>query len=421
MPKDKLDIHKSVGSAFSLLENFGVDKKQAREDREKLQKKLGGTELESHAVQPVQKEKESEPTPKSRSKKPARKSIEKLIKDSPVNIPDNFTKIPNQIFDEISKTQTLVEQAVYIQILRKSLGWGFQKCAISQTELMDRTGISAVATLRKAIRGLMDKKHIEVVYHQPPSTTVYKINLIWDKQHNPSKYNPSNINPLKSDGLIFNPLTRQNITGDPSKYNGLEEFSTGSDLSGEGDSQHSEDPPKETLYKDTFKHTLSKKGRVPELIRAFYSQIGQRRISARESERAMKSYDSLKKDDFTEEEISFAVDWTAQNVKEVRSFTILEHTIGQALAEREKILEQKALEEKMEEERKAELEKRRREEKVNAMIEEYIDNLPASEKEALESQARDELIRKGEIEERYINLMVLEAKVKEIVRKERFD
>ena len=74
----------------------------------------------------------------------------------------------------------------------------------------------------------------------------------------------------------------------------------------------------------------------------------------------------------------------------------------------------------MEKERQAELEKHRREEEESVKLNEYIAKLSPAEKEALEYQARDELIRKEQIEEKYINSMVLLAKVKEILRKEKF-
>jgi len=71
------------------------------------------------------------------------------------------------------------------------------------------------------------------------------------------------------------------------------------------------------------------------LISLFYSTIGQKKISKEKRERALKSFEEMRKDGFTDDQIEFAVKWTLENVKDIYDFKIIKSTISQALAKKE--------------------------------------------------------------------------------------
>ncbi len=74
-------------------------------------------------------------------------------------------------------------------------------------------------------------------------------------------------------------------------------------------------------------------GATSLIVTGFYSSIGQSRISKGKRERAEKVIEELLADGFSTEDIQFAAEWTPGNAKEeVYDFSIIKHTIGQAMA-----------------------------------------------------------------------------------------
>jgi len=71
------------------------------------------------------------------------------------------------------------------------------------------------------------------------------------------------------------------------------------------------------------------------LISLFYTTIGQKKISKEKRERGLKSYEEMRKEGFTDDQIEFAVKWTLENVKDIYDFKIIKSTISQALAKKE--------------------------------------------------------------------------------------
>ena len=92
----------------------------------------------------------------------------------------------------------------------------------------------------------------------------------------------------------------------------------------------------------------------------------------RQRERAEKCIEELIANNFSLEDILFAVEWTIENSKEkLYDFSIITHTISQAMTEKEKIENRKAESQRRERialEKKAEEEKA---EKETARIESY--------------------------------------------------
>ena len=77
------------------------------------------------------------------------------------------------------------------------------------------------------------------------------------------------------------------------------------------------------------------------VISEFFRLTGQNKISKTKRERGLSVGRKLREDGFSLEDIAFAVEWTIENSEkepyEFASFAIIEHTIGQALAARDKI------------------------------------------------------------------------------------
>lgn len=332
-----------------------------------------------------------------------------------------YYRVPNPISDILYEalSLSLAEQSIYNRLYRLSYGYQRNWCRVGATALMRSCQIKSQKTVLKAIHELVEKGCVKIIEDAEgnPKGTVYRVFLPFEIGEVVKKYPDLNPNIIRFT-TVKN--TTVNFSETPVKNTTVKNTVVPSnpDLT-----QDSDTTVKNTTVKNTanilhsFKHinsTLSPQ----HFVESFYQGIGQAKISKKEREQAIKVFNSLKKDGFTDDEIVFAVEWTLQNVKDVRSFAIIERTIGQALSEREKILEQQALEEEREKEREAELEQRRRDEEESAKLEEYISNLSPAEREALEYQARDELIRKEQIKERFINSMVLSAKVREIVKRE---
>lgn len=404
--------------------------------------------IESHTTK-----EEAPPTPrqvkvKVEPKESAQQPTGLILKDGQDGPRTNYTKFPNAIFDKLASNLEPAEEILYYKLWR--LSWGYKRnyCRVGYHELLTTTSIKSRFKVVDGINGLVSKGYIARILgpdgkaDMNQSGTLYRvftadeiIKGITEEGILISSIPDSSI-PERS--ILESGIPTEDIPNAPGvsqssipegsiPTTSIPESSIPSEKSypdsNSGSILDTGIPEPDThINKDILKDTLSLKDifkdKGIDLVTYFYNQIRQPRISKKERERAREAYNSLKKDGFTEEEISFAAEWTIQNVKDARSFAILERTIGQALAEREKIIERQALEEEMEKERQAELEKSRREEEESAKLDEYISNLSSAEKEALEYQARDELIRKEQLKERFINPMVLNAKVKEIIKRE---
>ena len=155
------------------------------------------------------------------------------------------------------------------------------------------------------------------------------------------------------------------------------------------------------------------------VISGFYKGIGQKRISKEKRERGLKVFRKLRKDGFDPVDIAFAVDWTLENAKEeVYDFSIIEHTIGQAIAARDKQeSERKQLEERdkaVEEERS----QREAEERDREQIEAHKANLGEEKRATLHERAEAEISAAGIYKPGFISEPLIAAKENELLRKE---
>lgn len=157
---------------------------------------------------------------------------------------------------------------------------------------------------------------------------------------------------------------------------------------------------------------------VYTVINIFYKGIGQEKISKEKRERGKKVFQKLRKDGFSDEDIAFAVEWTLKNAKEEPyDFSIIEHTIGQAKAARErKEAENREIEER-ERAREEEQAKQERYDKERQEIEDYKESLSPEERMQLREEAEGELRESPEVNDEFINDMLIDIKENEILRR----
>lgn len=156
-----------------------------------------------------------------------------------------------------------------------------------------------------------------------------------------------------------------------------------------------------------------------DIISLFYKRIGQQRISGEKRAKARNVYRKLRDDNFTPEEICFAVQWTLDNANEKPyDFALIPSTIGQALAVKEKAERKKTAEEERQEEADREREKLERQEKERDDWEFYKAELPEEEREELKQRAIQEISDSGEFPAQFITDVLIVIRENEILRKE---
>ncbi|MCX6723325.1 MAG: hypothetical protein NT094_04670, partial [Candidatus Staskawiczbacteria bacterium] len=164
--------------------------------------------------------------------------------------------------------------------------------------------------------------------------------------------------------------------------------------------------------KDSLKDTLS----LRDICTLFYKGISQEKISKQKRERAEVNIKKLLEEGFTLEDIQYAIKWTLENAKEeFYDFSIINHTIGQAMAEKGKVekKEIKNLErEKMLAQKQVEEDKQ---EKLLEMVKEYKNNLDNNQRKQLHEEALNAIRNTKGIREEFITEILIEAKENEII------
>ena len=178
-----------------------------------------------------------------------------------------------------------------------------------------------------------------------------------------------------------------------------------------------DDPPEKPEvhpFKEERKNSLS----VDKIVSMFYRGIGQKRISKQKRERGKRLLKKLRKEGFSLEDIAFAVEWTLENAKqEPYDISIIEHTIGQAAAAREKTESKRRVIEESDKALEEERARQKREEKEREQIESYKGQLEIEEREALREEAETELVASGEYKKQFISDLLIGIKENEILRK----
>ena len=102
---------------------------------------------------------------------------------------EKFTQIPNVIIDEWMKNMNASSFTVLMVICRKTLGWQKESDYVSQSQIMEFTGLSKNSVIR-ALKELKDKELINAI-EKPGITTNYTLNLTSAKSEPVPNMNPT--------------------------------------------------------------------------------------------------------------------------------------------------------------------------------------------------------------------------------------
>ena len=151
------------------------------------------------------------------------------------------------------------------------------------------------------------------------------------------------------------------------------------------------------------------------LISLFYSTIGQTKISKEKRERALKSFEEMRKDGFTDDDIEFAVKWIPENAKvKPYDFAIVPNMIGQALAARDEYekKERRAAEKEAEKALHEEEERKSSELKDHSRL--VKERMTPDERKELKQKAIESLEAQG-MKKQFITQMLIEAEENKIL------
>jgi len=154
------------------------------------------------------------------------------------------------------------------------------------------------------------------------------------------------------------------------------------------------------------------------LISLFYSTIGQKKISKEKRERGLKSFEEMRKDGFTDDQIAFAVKWTLENAKEKPyDFKIVTHMIGQALAAREEYEEKERIKAEKEAEEARQEEDNRKSSELADYYRSVKEKMTPEEREKLREEVLELASNRGMIKEEFLVQNTIEALEREILIK----
>lgn len=390
---------------------------------------------------------------------PEKKQIVLYLRDRLKGVDRNFTKYPNSVHDMMrEKLQEEAEGVLYMYLWRQSWGYGRNYCRIGYSNITKLTMIRARNTARRAMANLVAKQFaIRALDEQgkPNITqkgTLYRIltpdeisNGITEEGHllkdiplagvpilsmpeveadnNPVRNGhpegmPKIGTPILDSAQNKHTQNRHSAISDM----GMPKISTPSrnavipdDNSAHVQNRHTQDSQGLKDNKDNVKNSLSPRA----IVSGFYKGIGQSRISKAKRERAEKSLKELLEEGFNPEDVQFAVEWTLKNTKEeLYDFSIIKHTIGQAMAAKKKVKAEEARKEEEERiavERRAD-EKKREEEK--AKIDSYKETLSSEERARLRERAEAEIRESGQYKAEFITEHLIEAKESELIREQ---
>ncbi|MBM3210822.1 hypothetical protein FJZ33_01280 [Candidatus Poribacteria bacterium] len=408
------ELERSVGG---ILSRFGIDKEDARKERKQLDRRIGA-------------EKEAQP-----EEGPDEKYYAYFL--------SKFVMIDMAVEDFLMPTLSPVEQAVYRRLYRLSYGFGKSWCQVSYSQLKEACNVSAFMTVQGAIQKLIDINAIKIIspaiQRKAPVYRVYlpcempqfaneelETNVIFIKEKVEIQQireiiisNPE-ISNLNFRGLIINSLNELSHLknrGLTSKFSNLNFRGLTYNSSHNNGSQPEKNEKKSPIYNiinNSFKNTLS----TDEIISSFYNGLGHSRISKEKRERAKKCIEELIADNFSLEDIQFAVEWTLKtNTEKLYDFSIIKHTIGEAMSAKEKT---DAIEkQRIDEENKAILEKEEQErlEKEKQKYESYKMAMSPEDRTKLREKALEQIKGMEGVKEEFITDTLIEFQENEVLRK----
>lgn len=365
-------------------------------------------------------------------------------KTDDLKIDRSFYKVPNLVDDVIAPNLSPAEEVVYRRLIRMSWGWGRNYCRAGIKLFQNTSGIKSRTTIKSAIDRLIDRKiifrcmdedgrtdrnqngtvYIIPVPHIPkdgmPNISIPKNNIqIETSDITASKNTVPNSGRLSSS--ISKTIVPNSNPGSRADA-GVPEIMIPNTNTVESRDQQSisensipENDSIKYIYKDNLKNTLSTR----EIVSNFYRGIGQKRVTKAKREKAEECIKELLDEEFSLEDIQFAVQWTLDNSKEdIYDFSIIKHTVGQAIANREKLETEKVRKLKKEKIARQEEEAERRKEEERAELRVHKDELSKGEREGLRKRAMDEIRKMEGIKSQFITDMLIEARENEILKSE---
>jgi hypothetical protein len=275
-----------------------------------------------------------------------------------------FFSFYNEMADELLPTLDPARQVLYHRLFRLSYGFNRNYCTVSQSLLIERTGLSR-NTVRTTLQSLIEEGWIKVVDSGNRVSTSYRVILPRERE----RYNgnrgpiaaPQNLT-LKESPSNFEPqeVTRTNrgSASDPPEG----QFSALQNLTGNRSESHNhnihndlhsrpskfEGQPLPPLLRSLTHRSLTLSEREPdpqiltlkslllsarELVEKFYSLLGQR-VPKAKRERSIQECLSLLQEGFAVDEVDYAISWLITHHPTTGSFARLPHFIDQALKER---------------------------------------------------------------------------------------
>ncbi len=345
----------------------------------------------------------------------------------------NFTKYPNEMHsvmkDNLSEE---AEGVLYIYLWRQSWGFGRNYYRVSYSTINKDTVIGSKRTARRAMAGLVAKRFVIRALDEDREHDVtqegglYRI-LTPREIHDSLTEEAVSLNDIPEEGVVTICMANMDSGHNDHSQDGqggvvkmaigkmaiqsIEPLKTRY-LANSGQDGHSQDGHP---FKDrkNLKDSLSPR----DIISGFYRGIGQKRVTKIKRERAEKCIEELLNEEFYLEDIQLAVQWTLKNSKEdIYDFSIIKHTIGQAIADREKLEAEKA--QKLEKEKIAlqKEEAERRNEEELAKLRAHKEELSKTEKTELRKKAMDEIAKMKGVKKEFITPILIEAKENEILR-----
>lgn len=359
------------------------------------------------------------PRPPSEETAPPKKKSIPLRTD--VKIARNFFATPNEVIDVIAPLQTPAEECVYRRLFRWSYGWQRNHCRASIPLLLSTSKMKSRNTVRKALRGLVDKGHIAEYIDDTGRIDINNNGTLYivclpeeidglpeggvknDRSKNEGGSNSRRVN--------INPPEGQKMTGQKMTPPAQTPDNTGSTEGGSNFEGSKNDPIKDST-KDNSKNTLSL-----DPVEVFYTGIGQTKISKSKREKGNKVVQELETDGFSLEDIVYAAEWTPKNAKEkIYDMEILKHTIGEAISS--KVAEQESADavQKEADTRRVEEEERKR---LEGEIQEMRAKMAEDEVADLREKALEELRNTDGIKKQFMSEPLIAAKENEILQREK--
>ncbi len=434
--KQRQEIADLAAKRFDRMKKKRQDEAQQRTGHENLKLILGMNGETARA--------EPEPEPKPQ--------IVLYLKDG-VNPADrNFTKYPNEIHPVINeRLQDMSEGVLYVYLWRQSWGFGKNYCRVSHKTVVKNTLIRSRSTAQKAMNALIDRRFVVKALTKEGSQDVdqtgalYRILtpsevttgrteegvLLEDLPAEgvpmvgiPIKGTPVNTDKQDDDqGIPINGTPNERYTDDRYTDNKHTSVPTiGIPMNGtleakphdeRPDSNHTDNRYTDNqtpLKEDSLKDSLS-----PDPVKAFYTGIGQARISKAKREKGIKVIQELEADGFSLEDIAYAAEWTPKNAKEeVYDMEILKHTIGEAISA--KSAEQEAAHKEREQSARV-IAVEEEEQRLESEILKIREGISKAELDELRERALEEIRNTDGVKEQFISEPLITAKENEILRR----